>query len=131
MADISSNIPTLFDYQHQIANKWNDDEFNRMCDEVGDEQFAKLGIDEIALRYVDKLVAIDIENGINGIEYIAVNPMWRSAWKKFWRALVKRERTAQKKSNEIIYDASIQQESLQETQDVQEAPLCEETYGCE
>lgn len=118
--DISSNIPTLFDYQHQIANKWNDDEFHAVCNEVTDEEMTKLGIGEIALRYVDKLVAEDIENGVNGIEYIAINPMWRSAWKKFWRSMVKRERTAKKESNQIIYDAEIQQESIQEETNVQE-----------
>lgn len=104
--DIVSNIPTLFDYQHTIAQQWDDDEFQEFISNFTDDQFSKLGLGEVALQYVDKLVALDIERGIRGIEYIAINPMWRSAWKKFWRQMVIRERIvpAEIISNEVIYD---------------------------
>ena len=46
---------------------------------------------EYVLDYIDQLVAIDIEDGLNGVEYIGINPMWRSAWKKYWRSIVRRE----------------------------------------
>lgn len=109
--NISNNIPTLFDYQHTIALKWNDIEFAQFCDQYDDVRFTKLGIDEIALEYVDKLVANDIEDGVCGIEYIAINPMWRSAWKKFWRQMISRERNLKIKStveyNECPTDASM------------------------
>lgn len=103
--DVSSNIPTLFDYQHQIANKWVDDEFDELCNSIEEKEFVKKDMGELALRYVDKLVAIDIENGLCGVEYIAINPMWRSAWKKFWKQMVARERRKNIISNEIIEDA--------------------------
>lgn len=90
--DINGSIPTLFDYQHTIASKWNDNEFDEHSRQFNDEFIGKNGMGEVALLYVDKLVAIDIENGLCGIEYIAINPMWRSAWKKFWRSLIARER---------------------------------------
>jgi len=103
--DIVSDIPTLFDYQHTIAQQWDDDEFKDFQSNFPDDQLAKLGMGEIALQYVDKLVALDIERGLIGIEYIAINPMWRSAWKKFWKAMILRERIpVEKISNEIIYD---------------------------
>jgi len=109
--DVTSSIPTLFDYQHTIALKWDDIAFAQFTEQYGDEQLAKLGLDEIALRYVDKLVSIDIEKGICGIEYIAINPMWRSAWKKFWRAMISRERTARINSyGEDIENGTIQQD---------------------
>lgn len=99
-----SNIPTLFEYQHKIAARWDDDEWNLFVNNArettGDENKK---MDEIALAYVDYLVGQDIENGICGIEYIAINPMWRSAWKKFYRQLVARERTAQIKSQLEVY----------------------------
>lgn len=112
--DVVSSIPTLFDYQHTIAQQWDDDEFNEFKSNIPDEQFAKLGEGEIALQYVDTLVALDIERGLIGVEYIAINPMWRSAWKRFYKSMIKRERIpAEKVSNEIIYDAllSVSQDS--------------------
>lgn len=106
VGDITSDIPSLFNYQHTIAQKWNDDEFDDFQSNYSDTDFAKLGIDEIALLYVDSLVHKDISSGICGLEYIAINPMWRSAWKKFWRAMIARERLADKDrqtdKNEII-----------------------------
>lgn len=105
--DIVSNIPTLFEYQHKIASRWDDDEWdlfqNQKKDALTVDKFDKTPIGEIALEYVDFLVAQDIEDGVCGIEYIAINPMWRSAWKKFWRQLVSRERTAELKSQMEVY----------------------------
>jgi len=98
--NISNNIPTLFDYQHTIASQWDDDEFHEFVAQYDDAQLIKIGgINEIALRYVDMLVEKDIERGLFGIEYIAINPMWRSAWKRFWKAMVSRERSADKKTD--------------------------------
>lgn len=82
----SSNIPTLFDYQHTIARRFDMQVFMEQCetqDKVPSEH---------VLDYVDELVAEDICKGVCGIEYIAINPMWRSAWKKFWRAMIQREK---------------------------------------
>ena len=84
--DKSSTIPTLFDYNHTIAKRFNMDEFNEQC-----EKYDKVPSEHV-LDYVDSLVAEDIEKGVNGVEFIAINPMWRSSWKKFWRSIVKREK---------------------------------------
>ena len=35
----------------------------------------KFVLDDVALAYVDKLVAQDIEDGLCGVEFIAINPM--------------------------------------------------------
>jgi len=91
VADRQSNIPTLFDYQHTVARKWDDDEWRGFLDRRLEEN-PKMSVGDIALDYVDNIVSLDIENGVCGVEYIAVNPMWRSAWKKFWRNMVARER---------------------------------------
>lgn len=89
VADRVSNIPTLFDYQHTIAGKWNDAEFTVFrCDPAHDKKTSG----EKALEYVDILVERDIRAGVCGVEYIAINPMWRSAWKRFWNAMIERER---------------------------------------
>ena len=42
------------------------------------------------LRYVDKLVSDQIKTGKTGLEYTGINPMWRSSWKKFYRAILQR-----------------------------------------
>lgn len=105
---LRSDIPTLFDYQHQIANKWNDDEWDEFMRTDNNQKRIDKGVElgDIALEYVDSLVANDIENGMLGVEYIAINPMWRSAWKRFWRQMVARERRKNIISNDGIEDAT-------------------------
>jgi len=130
--DIVSSIPTLFDYQHTIAQQWNDDEFNEFKSNIPDEQFAKLGEGEIALQYVDTLVALDIEKGLIGVEYIAINPMWRSAWKRFHKSMIKRERIpAENISNEIIYNGLLPETQVYQTssQDASETQSVSQTLS--
>lgn len=113
-------IPTLFNYQHTIAKRWDDLEyslFSNKYDQSPDPQLKTKSQDEIALDYVDYLVGEDIKNGMMGVEYIAINPMWRSAWKKFHRQMVHRERmrpVENKTETESIEDAENQ--SVQETE---------------
>lgn len=89
--DKKSVIPTLFDYQHTVASKWNEEDWKELLNRKLEED-PKVAIGDVALDYVDTIVAQDIENGMIGVEYIGINPMWRSAWKKFWRQMVSRER---------------------------------------
>lgn len=103
---VSSAIPTLFDYQATIADKWVGVDFDNYL-----EQFPDKEVGEVALIYVDHLVEQDIIAGMRGIEYIAINPMWRSSWKKFWRGIILRHRS--------IKDAPpvpLQEETIQETE---------------
>lgn len=125
--NISTNIPTLFDYQHTIASRWDDKEFNEYTQRYSPDEQLKLGHGEIALRYVDKLVEEDIEAGMNGIEYIAINPMWRSAWKKFYKSMVSRERKL--KSTEEYNHASSSPQSQEPShsenqEDVSQTEVC-------
>lgn len=123
VSNVVSNIPTLFAYQHTIAARWDDDEYDGFVltkkKSLDDTELGKLTGGDYAMEYVDYLVGLDIEKGICGIEYIAINPMWRSAWKKFYRQLVARERTAELKSQQDIYNAreeDVPQETAYETQ---------------
>lgn len=99
--DLKSEIPTLFDYQHTIAKRWDDEVFADYLHEYNNERANKLDRgeklskydeSEPAMEYLDFLVSDDIYRGVCGVEYIAINPMWRSAWKKFWRSMIARER---------------------------------------
>lgn len=125
--NISTNIPTLFDYQHTIASRWDDKEFNEYTQRYSPDEQLKLGHGEIALRYVDKLVEEDIEAGMNGIEYIAINPMWRSAWKKFYKSMVSRERKLKstEEYNHATSSPQSQEPSHSENQeDVSQTEVC-------
>lgn len=129
VAVITSNIPTLFDYQHTIAERWDDIQFAQFVEQYDDTFIAKHGLGEVALLYTDTLVEEDIKKGVCGIEYIAINPMWRSAWKKFWRAMIHRERMAKINSSDIdIEDAPCatpspcEDQSNEENQEMGETP---------
>lgn len=85
-----SSVPNMFQFQDTIASDWNQEEFSRR---ISNEVYArtyKHDINEMALVYVDELVATRIEQGGRGLEFIAINPMWRSSWKKFWRNIITR-----------------------------------------
>lgn len=121
--DNVSNIPTLFDYQHIIAQRWDDNYFDELCQKWKRQDDTKKTVGDIALDYVDTLVAEDIEAGVCGVEYIAINPMWRSAWKKFYKSMVAREklRGYENNSNTIVYqecpsvDTSVNLEAVPST----------------
>lgn len=82
----STHIPSIFEYQTIIAKKWNEDEYQEYC-----RVLSRKDRDDVAMLYLDSLVAKDIANGQRGAEWIATNPMWRNAWKKFWRVIITRE----------------------------------------
>jgi len=81
----------IFEAQDLIADAWDWEVFNLRIKDIevtkGDEH------DNAALRYVDHLVGIQIDNGAVGLEFTAVNPMWRSSWKSFWKNILRRRQT--------------------------------------
>ena len=108
---VESRLPTLFEYQTVIAKKFD----MRILSERYEEKMkawieGKLkqapDMDELAMEYVDELIAQDIENGVRGIEFVAINPMWRSSWKKFWRSIIKRDGAQQTESPSQADEAS-------------------------
>lgn len=104
-----SNIPTLFDYQVQIAEKWDEDEFQRRWHRrVVDPTYYSVDPTPTAMAYLDDLVAADVENGMRGVEFIAINPMWRSSWSRFWRSIINRQKKILAKG--ITQDASVSEE---------------------
>lgn len=83
------SIPTLFEYQTIIAQKWDDARFRELLAEN-----PRLSTGDVALRYADILVSTDVSEGRRGGEFIAINPMWRSSWKYFFRAIIDRRDAA-------------------------------------
>lgn len=87
--EVSRDIPTLFEYQDRVA-------FELKAENV--YEYAAQGqmdLGEAALVCVDAIVARHIANGGRGLEFIAINPMWRSSWKKFWLSIIKRNARSQ------------------------------------
>lgn len=82
-------IPTLFQYQSIIADMWDADEFSELWKRAT-EKATVPNINDVAMLYVDTLVARDIETGRRGAEFIGINPMWRSSWKIFWKSIIAR-----------------------------------------
>lgn len=81
---VRSTTPTMWDYQDVIARLWDPEEFEKIC-EQDTEAYDK---GDSPLVYVDRLISREIRKGVKGIEYIAVNPLWRSAWKKFYKDII-------------------------------------------
>lgn len=113
-----ASIPTLFEYQTRIAEKWDEEQFKRrwelrtrnLGNEVPDPT-------DTAMGYIDSLVAEDIEQGMRGIEFIAINPMWRSSWMRFWRSIINRQKNFPAKN--ITEDASSFQQAHSGEEDVE------------
>jgi len=78
----------MFTAQKLIADQWNEVEWQAIIRphmEKGETDFGAQ-----ALEYLDTLVAVEITKGTQCLEFIAINPMWRSSWKRFYRSIIKR-----------------------------------------
>jgi len=92
-----NNVPNMFDFQRTVSAKWDWEEFNEFIkrrNNVDTVVSAKdiLMPDDLAMEYLDSIVSDLIEEGAIGIEFIAINPMWRSSWKRFWKAILRRNK---------------------------------------
>lgn len=88
-------IPNMFQLQDSIASDWDSEEWRNLSAE-----YERMPDSDVALMYLDTLVARRIEAGQRGLEFIAINPMWRSSWKKFWRSIIKRNASARMEGQE-------------------------------
>lgn len=90
-----NETPTIFQYQDIIAGDWNDADFVAFC---GQPHIARSGEDPV-LAYVDKLASKRIAEGAKGLEFISVNPIWRSSWKRFAIAIIERHKNKTETTN--------------------------------
>lgn len=115
-----SAVPSLFQYQDTIAQLWDEREFNRRLGDDFLQRKFKCDSGDIALDYVDTLVAAEIRKGQRGIEFIAINPMWRSSWKKFYASIIERNEDSRSRQGTGLLGGSRQ-----------EGTICREKVGCE
>jgi len=86
---VSRDIPTLFEYQDRVAFELTEENVQIYV------RVLNINEDDAALLAVDAIVSRHIAAGGRGLEFIAINPMWRSSWKKFWRSIIKRNASSQ------------------------------------
>jgi len=113
-------IPTIFELQTQVAGGLGSvegilDEFKKdqmkllESKDVDDRKKADaMDIDAYFMEKLDEHTGDLIESGEIGIEFIAINPMWRSSWKRFWRSILKR--TQNKNASRTDFEEQVGEE---------------------
>lgn len=81
----STGVPTIFEYQRKVSDRWNVEEYDKLV-----KLYPRQGLDDVAMIYLDQICAKMITEGAIGLEFIAINPMWRSSWKRFYRSIIER-----------------------------------------
>jgi len=83
---VGSVIPTLWEYQPQVAQELDAELIQADIIENIDKDEG-----DIVIKHVNRVVKRHIEQGMRGVEFIAINPMWICSWKRFWRSIIKRD----------------------------------------
>lgn len=86
VATVGTEIPTLFEYQPKVAIELDAHSIQQDIIENIDKDEG-----DIVMKHVNRVVKRHIEQGMRGIEFIAINPMWICSWKRFWRSIIKRD----------------------------------------
>jgi hypothetical protein len=83
---VGTIIPTLFEYQTKVAVELDIEVIQKdIIENIDDDE------GDIVIKHVNKVVKRHIEQGMRGVEFIAINPMWICSWKRFWRSIIKRD----------------------------------------
>jgi len=92
--------PSIFKYQDIVADKATYKEFEQLypaerliSDYQGD-------MNKAFMAYIDGICMKLIAEGAKGLEFISINPIWRSSWIKFWPSILER-RVKEKQLAEI------------------------------
>jgi len=104
-------IPTIFELQTQVAGGLGSAEGIQKhfaeerdlllrSDDIDEKKKGlAMDIDTYFMECLDEHTATLIESGETGIEFIAINPMWRSSWKRFWKSILKRTQKQNEQRN--------------------------------
>lgn len=82
---------TIWAFSETVASKWDSESFHERTKDISFEDLIKGKKNEVVLDYVDEIVADLIVSGVRGAEFMGVNPMFRSAWKRYYKAIIARE----------------------------------------
>jgi len=94
--EFTNDIPTKFTYLDEVAN------------EICDLECVDLEDSNDILKCVQAQVALDIQKGKRGVEWIASNPDWKVVWKQFGKSILLRARIAQtdRQTDELIRESN-------------------------
>lgn len=81
---------TIFRAQANVAAAWDHKTWEDWKEFNNERGLQRKDLGDVALEYVDEIVGRMIRDGVKGIEFIAINPMWRSSWKKFYADIITR-----------------------------------------
>jgi len=77
--------PNIFEVQTSVCQMWDEREYEEIRDRLAD-----LHKKDAIMLYVDTLVDRMIRQGARGIEFISINPMWRSSWSRHAHSILHR-----------------------------------------
>lgn len=89
----TTSTKNIFQAQDLICAMWDEEEFRRYWPQKPMIEWTDkdhTNHEEAILKYVDVLLSKQISQGETGLEFTGINPMWRSSWKKFYRAILNR-----------------------------------------
>jgi len=112
------STPNIFQLQDTVADAWDDEEYKEFFESLADKYKPNA-----ILMFVDKLVIRLIKQGIRGIEFTAINPMWRTSWKIFGTSILARRQTVRQTEKEPYVDpiAAIECEHSEDEDAIEEA----------
>jgi len=106
-----NRIPTIFEFQEQVAGQMPT--YNELCIEYkeyfqaeyeagGDRRKNALDLNQSKyfMKILDEKTNELIEAGERGLEFIAINPMWRSSWMRFYKGILNRHLKYKDANNE-------------------------------
>jgi len=104
-----NDVPSIFQFSELVAEQFDENEFYNSILPIQDTYYPKLTKEkqgELLLAYIDDLVGRMIRQGQVAAEFIGINPMFRSAWKKHgWNIIERRrERIHKEQQQEIIHN---------------------------
>ena len=80
-----TETPNIFQVQTSVCKLWVKEEYEAIRDRLAD-----MNKKDAVLIYVDTIVDNMIKSGLRGIEFISINPMWRSSWSRHAHAILHR-----------------------------------------
>lgn len=90
----------IFDSQLKICDLFDWDHWDTICPDVMDDKYKEGDSEKVLMNYVDKLTRELIISGVRGLEFTAINPMWRSSWLRFGFSILQRHKLEQHKAEE-------------------------------
>ena len=90
----------IFQSQAKICKLFDWDHWENIVPNVMDDKYKEGDLEKALMSYVDSITRQLILAGERGLEFTAINPMWRSSWLRFGMAILHRHRLEEHKAAE-------------------------------